>query len=65
MVYSKNKKRSEMYFPTFTQIFNEFDDQTLIELAMYNPGALQKMCQFLTIDLQMEREYEVTVKKGN
>lgn len=54
-----------MYFPTFTQIFNEFDDQTLIELAMYNPGALQKMCQFLTVTSYSLSICKSIVKKGN
>ena len=65
MVYSKNKKRSQTYFPTFTQIFSEFDDETLIELALYNPSALKKMCQFLTIDLHLEEEWDEKMKKGS
>ncbi len=63
MGYSKDKL--DTYFPSFTQIFNEFDDESLIQLALYNPSALHKMCIFLSVDLQLEKEHQLLIKKGN
>jgi hypothetical protein len=63
MVYSKYKTNS--YFPSFSTIFEEFDDEVLAELALYNPSALWKMCVFLSLDIQLEKEQLEKLSKGN
>mgnify|MGYP003624340836 FL=1 len=52
-----NKKTDDFNFPSFTDMFDEFSDDDLIAFAKDNPLILQKLCIFLTIDLQLEKEY--------
>ena len=51
-------KIDRTHFPTFREIFDEFDDEDLIEFAQNNPKTLQKLCMFLSVDLQLEKENE-------
>lgn len=46
---------------TFTQFFFSIDDATLVEIAYTNPGALRRMCMYLTVDQQLLLQ---EIKKG-
>ena len=50
-------KNDDFHFPSFMDMFDEFSDEDLISFAQDNPLILQKLCVFLTIDLQLEKEY--------
>tara|TARA_R110000744_G_scaffold246818_5_gene363263 strand:- start:21 stop:212 length:192 start_codon:yes stop_codon:yes gene_type:complete len=41
---------------TFTDIFETFDEDYLIQLALTKPKQLERMCVFLSIDLQIRKE---------
>mgnify|MGYP003657638457 CR=1 FL=1 len=51
-----NKKTDDFNFPSFTDMFDEFSDDDLIAFAKDNPLILQKLCIFLTIDLQLSHQ---------
>jgi len=43
-------------FPSFREIFESLDDETLISMYMADPLSLGRMCMLLSLDLQMEKE---------
>ncbi len=36
--------------------FEGFDDQILIEMALFYPDSLRKMCTLISLDIQIEKE---------
>jgi hypothetical protein len=41
---------------TFTDIFETFDDEYLIDMAINKPEQLKRMCVFLSLDEQIKKE---------
>lgn len=39
-----------------TNHFEHFDDEILLEMAMYYPVQLKKMCILISLDQQLEKE---------
>lgn len=48
---------------TFTEIFESMEEETLIEMAWYQPDRFSMLCQFLTLDTQLAFEEEIRKKK--
>ena len=47
----------------FTDIFDAMDEEYLEELALTDPKQLQKMCVFLTLDAQIQKENLKSINK--
>ena len=47
----------------FTDIFDAMDEEYLEELALTDPKQLQRMCVFLTLDAQMQKESLTSIDK--
>lgn len=45
-------------FASFKDIFEQLDDEFLVNLYITNPRAMYNMCNMLALDLQMEKEME-------
>ena len=43
-------------FPTFREIFESLDDETLIHMYLSDPSSLRRMCMLYSLDLQIEKE---------
>ena len=43
-------------FASFKDIFEQLDDEFLVNLYVTNPRAMYNMCNMLALDLQMEKE---------
>ena len=43
-------------FASFKDIFEQLDDEFLVNLYITNPRAMHTMCNMLALDLQMEKE---------
>jgi hypothetical protein len=43
-------------FASFKDIFEQLDDEFLVNLYITNPRAMYNMCNMLALDLQMEKE---------
>ena len=41
---------------SFTDVFESLDDESLVLIAQKDPGQLQRMCIFLSLDKQMTKE---------
>ena len=41
---------------TFTDIFETFDEEYLVKIAIKNPEQLKRMCIFLSLDDQLRKE---------
>lgn len=41
---------------SFTEVFESLDDGSLALIAQNDPEQLQRMCMFLSLDQQMEKE---------
>ena len=41
---------------SFTEVFESLDDESLTLIAQNDPEQLQRMCMFLSLDQQMEKE---------
>jgi len=51
---------------SFSEFFDSVDDEFLIKMYMYDPKSLYRMCAFLSLDLQLEKEHqEKTQKKSD
>ena len=54
---------------SFTEVFESLDDESLALIAQNDPEQLQRMCMFLSLDQQMEKEnyYQdyLLILKGN
>lgn len=65
----KSKKQTEVNQdgPTFSDIFDSMDEETLVEMAWYQPDRFKMLCQFLTLDqqLELEEQLRITKKKQN
>jgi hypothetical protein len=49
-----------------TNHFEHFDDEILLEMAMYYPTQLKKMCVLISLDQQLEKEsYEKNEDSSN
>lgn len=48
---------------SFTDIFETFDEEYLTKIAYTNPDQLQRMCLFLSLDNQLQKEqYQRDIK---
>ena len=52
------KKINKVLFEdlTFTDIFETFDDEYLMDMALNKPEQLNRMCIFLSLDEQIRKE---------
>lgn len=48
---------------TFTDFFENIEDDLLMQMYMYDPRSLYRMCTFLTLDLQMQKENAKKIEK--
>ena len=48
---------------SFSEFFEQIDDEFLIKIYLYDPKSLHRMCAMLSLDYQMEEEYQK--KKNN
>jgi len=48
---------------TFTDFFENVEDDLLMQMYMYDPRSLYRMCTFLTLDLQMQKENAKKIEK--
>jgi hypothetical protein len=48
---------------TFIDFFENVDDDLLMQMYMYDPKSLYRMCTFLTLDLQMKIENDQRIEK--
>jgi hypothetical protein len=50
----------------FKEFFHSVDDELLLKMFLYDPKSIYRLCAFLSLDLQLEKEYlEKTQKKPN
>jgi|TARA_R110000744_G_scaffold375706_1_gene489359 hypothetical protein len=50
---------------SFIDVFKSFDDDILIEMATEDPSQLKKMCIYLTLEIQLDKEKMVESKDIN
>ncbi len=50
---------------TPTNHFEHFDDEILLEMAMFYPIQLRKMCVLISLDQQLEKESYEKVKSSS
>lgn len=48
---------------TFTDFFENVEDDLLMQMYMYDPKSLYRMCTFLTLDLQLQKENAKEIEK--
>ena len=48
---------------TFTDFFENVEDDLLMQMYMYDPRSLYRMCTFLTLDLQLQKENAKEIEK--
>ena len=48
---------------TFTDFFENIEDDLLMQMYRYDPRRLYRMCIFLTRDLQMQKENAKKIEK--
>ena len=48
---------------TFTDFFENVEDDLLMQMYMYDPRSLYRMCVFLTLDLQIQKENAKEIEK--
>lgn len=48
---------------TFTDFFENVEDDLLMQMYMYDPRSLYRMCIFLTLDLQLQKENTKEIEK--
>lgn len=48
---------------TFTDFFENVEDDLLMQMYMYDPRSLYRMCIFLTLDLQLQKENAKEIEK--
>tara|TARA_R100000908_G_scaffold54839_1_gene30088 strand:- start:2 stop:217 length:216 start_codon:yes stop_codon:yes gene_type:complete len=59
---NKIKMKSTFQDLNFTDIFEAMDEEYLEELALTDPKQLQRMCVFLTLDAQIQKESLIATK---
>lgn len=47
----------------FSEFFDEIGDEFLLEICMSSPQSLHRMCILLSLDLQLEKEYQSKSRK--
>ena len=59
---NKIKMKGTFQDINFTDIFDAMDEEYLEELALTDPKQLQRMCVFLTLDAQIQKESLIATK---
>ena len=44
-------------FGSFKEFFYNVDDELLVKMFLYDPKSLYRLCAFLSLDLQLEKEH--------
>jgi hypothetical protein len=53
-------------FGSFKEFFYNVDDEFLVKMILYDPKSIYRLCAFLSLDLQLEKEYlKNQIKKPN
>jgi len=53
-------------FGSFKEFFYNVDDEFLVKMILYDPKSIYRLCTFLSLDLQLEKEYlKNQIKKPN
>lgn len=50
-------------FGNFKEFFYNVDEELLVKMFLYDPKSLYRLCAFLSLDLQLEKEYEKKIQK--
>ena len=51
-------------FGNFKEFFYNVDEELLVKMFLYDPKSLYRLCAFLSLDLQLEKEHlENQIKK--
>ena len=46
------------------EVVDQFDDDMWVELIIYSPQSVKNICMFISLDLQVEKEYNENSKSN-
>ena len=46
------------------EVINQFDDDMWVELIIHSPQSVKNICMFISLDLQIEKEYNENHKSN-